>query len=525
MDSDPQLVDRVTVVGGGDVGLLTALALEKNLDGSEVVVIDDFEEDVPEVGKSTLTAVVRVLHKSLEIDRMRLLENVKLAWKTSVYLEDWCGKTFHSPLGVTIPVVNSLEEQSLHDSMASRNRNLTRDYQAEFHEFYYRYEQGDFSTMYGELAEHPGKTPFVISPSNPSTVEFGLFDVAYQFDSTSLNRFLRTICEERGIRLIDDRITEVQTGDDRIERIASDSTEYTADLYVDATGFRRLLMEELDNDFVDFNLPVDSAVVATTDVSLDDVTSATVVTTGDAGWFWQIDTVDIRDLGYVYSSSHISDEAAKREFIETRDEDIDMDDIRQYRFESGVLETPWVNNCVAAGNALGFVEPLQSTALTTSAVLAERLARLLGAHGKINHDDLRELYNTSTRATWEDVYKFISIYYLFNDGSTQFWEDARSIDIDPEDIPQYETYQTTGFASPDDWIRLTQPQTNVNGWYLYHLILRELGVESRFFEELDFEVDPDVVDAIDEHTAGLSDRTDDFLSYKEYYNSFHPGYD
>jgi len=180
---------------------------------------------------------------------------------------------------------------------------------------------------------------------------------------------------------------------------------------------------------------------------------------------------------------------------------------------------------VAAGNALGFVEPLQSTALTTSAVLAERLGRLLGAHGEVNHDGLRELFNTSTRATWEDVYQFISIYYLFNDGTTQFWEDARSIDVDPWEIPQYEAYQSSGFASPDDWVRLTQPQTDLNGWYLYYLILREMGVESRFFEELDFEVDPDVVNTIDEYTTGLSDRIDKFLNYREYYNSFHLGYD
>lgn len=523
MTGDIHQINQVKIVGGGDAGLLTALALEKALDEADIVVIDDFEEAVPEVGKSTLTALVRVLHESLDIDQQRLTQNVKLAWKSTVHFEDWCGRSFHSPLGASIPVVNSFDERSTSEPRAIRSENLTHGHMAEFHEFYYRYQKGEFSTLYGELAERPGLSPIIISPQNPMAVEMGLGEVAYHFDSNSLNRFLRTVCRERGVSLVDDRITDIEVNDSRIERIASKSTNYTADLYMDASGFKRLLMCELENDFVRFDLPVDSAVVTTTDLSLSDVVSATVVTSGDAGWFWQIDTVDVRDLGYVYSSDHISDEAAKRELIETRGEDIYLDEIRQYRFESGVMERAWVENCVVVGNALGFVEPLQSTALTTSALLAERFARLLGQHGGVNHRGVRKMYNSTTRETWDDIYKFISLYYMFNDGTTEFWKDARS--IDPGTIPQHESYQQSGFAAPGDRLSLTQPDTGLNGWYLYHLVLNQLGVESEFFEELEFTVDPAVAEAVDSYTEGLAGRADEFLSYQQFFGSFHPGFD
>jgi len=42
-------------------------------------------------------------------------------------------------------------------------------------------------------------------------------------------------------------------------------------------------MSELDNPLVEFDLPVDSAVKASVDVSLKEIVSATVVTTGEAG--------------------------------------------------------------------------------------------------------------------------------------------------------------------------------------------------------------------------------------------------
>ncbi|MEF8801291.1 MAG: FAD-dependent oxidoreductase [Halolamina sp.] len=520
MGSNSEQVDSVTVVGGGDVGLLTALALEKGLDSTDVVVVDDFEESVPEVGKSTLSYVVDFLLDSLEIDVTRLISDVKLAWKATVYFEDWCGSgPFHSPLGQPLPVVR--EEGN--GSGAERNR-LTPTHEAEFQEWLHRYREGNFATTYTELAETPGEAPVIAEGRG---IRRPLPSTSYHFDSRSFNEFLRTLCGERGVRLVDDRITAVETSDDRIDRVAGDETTYEADLYVDASGFERVLMGELDNEFVEFDLPVDSAVVTNVDIPFSEIVSATVVTTGDAGWFWQIDTAGdgggARDLGYVYSSEHISDEAARREFVDTRDEEFGADDTRLYRFDSGVLAEPWYNNCVAAGNALGFVEPLQSTALTTSCLLAARLARALGQHARVNHEGVRRMFNQSAMATWEEVYDFVSVYYKHNSGSTQFWEDARS--VNPGELEHHRSYQELGFAGWKDVYRHTRTGTDLNEYYLYYLVYRNLGVESAFYEGLDLEVDQEVIDRVEEYTASLPDQIDDYLGYEEFHGEYHPGYD
>ncbi|WP_276256588.1 FAD-dependent oxidoreductase [Halomontanus rarus] len=505
-------VESIIVVGGGDAGLLNALALEKGLAKADITVIDNFEDPIPEVGKSTLLTLARFLHQSLDIDQRRMLSEVKLAWKTTVHLKDWCGREFYSPLGAEIP-----------RSEQTSPVLLDQNHEREFQEFYYRYQQGNFDTIYGEVAEHPGKTALIVSKDDPTSMSKALPDAAYQFDTRSFNRFLRKVCRERGVTLVNDRITDVQTEDGGIASVASDEAEYTADLYVDATGFKRLLMNELDNEFREYDLPVDSAVVTQTDIDLSDIVSATVVTTGEAGWFWQIDTLEVRDLGYVYSSSHISDDDAKRELIEHREEDIADNEFSQYRFDSGVLEEPWLENCVAAGNAVGFVEPLQSTALTTAGIMAERLGRMLAKHGRVNHQGLRDLYNESALATWDEVYNFISLYYVFNSGSTDFWRDARQ--INPDGIPQHETYQESGFAAPTDRFRLTRTDADLNEYFLYHLILHELGVKSAFFESVDVDVDPTVVDAVETYTANLSDRVEQLLSYEEFYRRYPTNFD
>lgn len=523
MSNDQQhRIDSIGVVGGGDAGLLVALALEKGLDDTEVFVVDDFGESVPEVGKSTLGYLLTFLHERLEIKPSRLVEEVKLAFKTTVYLKDWCGKEFHSPLGKPLPTVRQVDTSGWAEPSVL-GEELTPENEAVFDEFHYRYETDEYTTLYNQLAETPGKSPMTIDEKNVFNIKKGLPDASYHFNSRSLNRFLRTICAERGVELIDDRVTEVTTADGWIERLAGDEGEYTADLYVDASGFRRVLMDELEVPMREFDLPVDSAVVATTDLSLSEIVSATVVTSGEAGWFWQIDTVDVRDLGYVYSSEHSSDEDAVQEFLERRPEEIDPDEIRRYRFESGVLETPWVTNCVAVGNAVGFVEPLQSTALTTSARLADRLATFLGLHGRINHQGLRDLFNETTLATWEEVYDFVSLYYKYNSGTTPFWEDAR--EINPNVIQQVETYRASGFCAPGTRAVLTRKGTDMNNYYLYYLVLKGLGVESEFHETLEHEPDPTVVERVEEYTDSVHERIDDFLSYEEFYHAFHPGFE
>ncbi|MFC4988278.1 MULTISPECIES: tryptophan 7-halogenase [Saliphagus] len=514
-------IDSIGIVGGGDAGLLTALALEKGLDDPEIFVVDDFDQSVPEVGKSTLRYLLTFLHDRLEISPTRLVEEVKLGFKSTVYLKDWCGKEFHSPLGKPLPTVSQVDLGKWVEP-TTRRESLSPENEAVFDEFHHRYEVGEYTTLYNELAETPGKTPMVLDDENVFDIQKGLPDASYHFNSESFNRFLRTLCRERGIDLIDDRIEAVESSEGWIDSIAG-AREYAADLYVDASGFRRLLMTELGTSLREFDLPVDSAVVATTDVSFDDIVSATVVTSGEAGWFWQIDTVDVRDLGYVYSSEHIDDEAALAEFVETRAERIDPDETRRYRFESGVLETPWANNCVAVGNAVGFVEPLQSTALTTSAKLADRLAMFLGMHGRINHDGVRELFNETTRATWEEIYDFVSLYYKYNSGETPFWTEAR--EINPGPIEQVESYRASGFCAPGTRASLTRTATDLNNYYLYYLVLQGLGVESEFHKGIDHEPDPAVVSRVEEYTDSVGDRIDDFLSYAEFYTTFHPGFE
>jgi len=222
----------------------------------------------------------------------------------------------------------------------------------------------------------------------------------------------------------------------------------------------------------------------------------------------------------VYSSAHRDIADAKAEFADARPEEIDTEDMAQYEFDSGVLATPWRGNCVAVGNALGFIEPLQSTALSTHCKLAAELTRGLAKHGRVNCEGLRRLFNETTRDTWEEVYDFVSIYYKYSSGSMPFWEDAR--EIHPEELEHFRSYQESGISAWQERSALTRTGTDLNGIHLYYMIFRSLGVKSAFYEDLAFDVDAAVADEVEAYTAALSDRADHLATYEDLRGTF-PG--
>lgn len=82
----------VTFVGGGDSGLLTALSLRQRHPEMTIRVVDDFDQNLPEVGKAPFKAIIGILHDFRDIDRRRLIKEVNLVFKHSVYFSEWCDK-------------------------------------------------------------------------------------------------------------------------------------------------------------------------------------------------------------------------------------------------------------------------------------------------------------------------------------------------------------------------------------------------------------------------------------------------
>ena len=488
-EEGPNEIDRIVIVGGGDAGLITALALQNTNESIDISIIDDFSQPIPEVGKSTISYIVFFLHEILDIDFTTFNNEVRPVWKGSVYFESWGSRgPFHIPF----------DGYTLDPPRPGKKR---------FEVAYSRHEDRNFRTPGEEMVEQR-KAPF------SDTGEM-YTQIAYHLGTDRFNEFLRKQCRRAGIELIDDRITDVTVQDNWIQSVHGEADTHAADLYLDASGFERALMSELNNEFESFDFLLDAAVVAKTDIEVDEIMPATVINSGEHGWFWQIDTYDWRDLGYVYSSAHASQDEAIAEFKAERPA-IEDAEIVSYSFESGMYDRAWVGNCIAIGNALGFVEPLQSTALTLNAMLTEYLSELIANHRRLNHPGVRDIYNMNAQDIWLNTFDFVSLHYLYADGDTPFWDDAR--DRTPNDrLQRYiDHYHNNGFASHEEFDR-RGPELNLFGALLYFQLMRELGVKSEFYEDLDITVSKTVRETMKRREQQIEERIDQFLSYEEVY--------
>jgi tryptophan halogenase len=144
----------------------------------------------------------------------------------------------------------------------------------------------------------------------------------------------------------------------------------------------------------------------------------------EAGWSWQIEHENWINRGYVYSSRFLNDDDARAELLRLAPKL--SNEPRLVKFRSGRYERFWVGNVVAVGNAAGFVEPLEATALQVVCIEASTLADVLLDSLAAPPPTLVQLYNDYNTRAWDDIRDFLAIHYKFNTRlETPFWRACR----------------------------------------------------------------------------------------------------
>ncbi len=247
---------------------------------------------------------------------------------------------------------------------------------------------------------------------------------AFHIENKKLVAWLENRCRENGVAITDATVRAAR-GENGIQALVTETGEkFTSDLYVDASGFRsELLARTLGQAFrsYDDSLFCDRAVIGGWPRTNEPIFPFTTAETMKAGWCWQIEHEHFINRGYVYASAFIKDEEALREFLEKNPKV--ATEPRVVRFRSGRYERTWVGNVVAVGNAAGFVEPLEATALQVICVQASTLADALADSLCEPTPTLVKLYNRYNADQWDDIRNFLAVHYKFNQRlETPFWQ-------------------------------------------------------------------------------------------------------
>jgi tryptophan halogenase len=393
----------VGVIGGGTAGYFAALALKRRFPELRVTMLESSSVPIIGVGEATTTLMPPFLHHQLGLDIVEMFRAVKPTFKLGIkFLWGLPGDHgFTYPFGDAWPIDSFAFERDL------RPQSLVSLL---------------MSDDLGPLVRGPDGSLLSLLPS---------LKFAYHLENKSFVAYLARTAALAGIDRVDATIDGVPVDDAGVARLhASDGRELSFDLYVDATGFRSLLLgSALGSPFKSFasSLFCDRAIVATLPQD-GPVEPYTTAETMNAGWCWRIPVAGEDHRGYVYASSFLDESAAVDEM---REKNHGMGEPSFVRFRSGRHRDFWVGNTVGVGNSYGFVEPLESTALHM--VIIE-IAYVLEALESLRNGRLDPAFpDTASRRIgehWDYLRWFLAVHYRFNRRlETPFWRAART-DVD-----------------------------------------------------------------------------------------------
>lgn len=404
-------IKRVVIVGGGTAGWLAACRLAAAGLGLDVTLIESPDIPTIGVGEGTWPTMRRTL-AAIGLGEAGFLQACNAAFKQGSRFDGWVtGAPGDSYLHPFTPPVEA------------DPAGLVAAWQA---------AGGPFAAA---VSAQAAVCAADLAPRQRAMPDYaGALNYAYHLDAGKFAALLaRHGVERLGVRHLRDHVTGTTLRDDG--DIAAVATRIhgavEGDLFLDCTGHAALLIGEhygvplVDRGHELFN---DRALAVQIPVGPDSpIAAQTIATAHAAGWIWDIGLPTRRGVGCVYSSAHMSDDAAAAVLRDYLGADASP---RRLTFRSAHRARFWKRNCLAIGLSAGFLEPLEASAI----VLIELSLDALIDNFPRTHDVMpvhARRFDALFRYRWDRIVEFLKLHYVLSRRDEPYWGDHR----EPATIP------------------------------------------------------------------------------------------
>ena len=408
-------LERLVIVGGGTAGWMAAVYLNRYLRRlkAKVVLVESPTLGTIGVGEATIPTLVHFV-RLMNLDENELMRRTSASYKLGIRFDGWHrpDTTYWHPFGI-----------------AARLDGLDL-----FHFWLKRRLDAGEALAYSDYSAHvqlslAEKSPRPFGGDTPIT-KVGSY--AFHLDASAFGDYLKEIATSEGVQHLFGDVQDVVL--DARGHIAhldvGGGRTLAGDLFIDATGFRgRLIEQALGDPWIDWSrfMLCDRAVALPLPRS-DRFPPYTLSTALAAGWRWEIPLSHRTGSGYVYSSAHLTAEAATEALIARSGlRRARSADPRHLTIRVGRRQNFWLRNCVAVGLASGFVEPLESTGIHLIQQAVMSLVEYLP--DRDFSEALRNAYNGRMAAAYDEVRDFIMLHYLLAGRDEPFWRDARNVPL------------------------------------------------------------------------------------------------
>jgi len=432
---------NIVIVGGGSsgwvvAGYLTSLIREKRLPDLKIILIE--APNVPRigVGESTVPSM-RATLDVMGLKEKDFLKSADATFKQAIEFVGWQkgeGHRFYHPFDRRTVMFPDQFRSGWLSSDRSQSWN-------------------DYASAQAHLCNRNLAPRALDWPDYQSFLPY-----AYHINA---DRFADCLRDEFTARGVDHVMTFVEgyhhhENGDLKELITADGQTITADLFIDCTGMRGLLIGDamgvayqdysdwlLCDRAVAFPLPYDQ-------YPTDKLKPYTRSIAMKEGWSWEIPLQSRRGVGYVYSSGFCDEETAAQDLASLQGVDLAQVTPRHLKFRVGSRDVFWKNNVIAMGLSGGFIEPLESTAIYIVEAAATALCDSFPGTADAMPSAARQ-FNRTIADLYAEVRDFVNLHYVLSRrDDTAFWQAASHKDRRTDTIAELmELWQHKGPSNFD----------------------------------------------------------------------------
>lgn len=422
-------INSIVIVGGGSAGWMSAATLIKAFPDKKITVIESSSIPTVGVGESTL-GQIRNWMNFIGLKEEDFFTSVDASYKTGIKFTDFYKKdygSFYYPFSATLPYMTDDAVVGLNTWLAKKHyypETPVEDYCRTWIPNTYALESNKYSD------NSDGR----LDPYRPE------IHTAYHFDAAKFGVYLRdNFCIPKGVTIVDAQVLDAVLSEDGIEILSLDNGDtLTADLFVDCTGWKSLLIGEyLKEPFNSYEDMLPNNRAWATRIQYKDKEKELEVSTNctaiENGWCWNIPLWSRLGAGYVYSDKFVDPEDAKEEFkkylmsdkmsVPRTREEVDSLEYKDIKMRIGIHNRVWVKNVVAIGLSAGFIEPLESNGLFTVHEFLLKLVKSLGREVTTQFDI--DTFNYGISEMYESFAQFVALHYTLSiRQDTSYWKNA-----------------------------------------------------------------------------------------------------
>jgi tryptophan halogenase len=390
---------NIVIAGGGLSGWISAFLLSSNYPEHSFIIIDS--QKIPNIGVGEGTSgyfVEKLILGTNKFTTQEFFRETKATPKLGIEFNDWdkIGDSFLSPIDCSI------------------TKDLAIDYSV-YVDYINNNRVGDSSKL--GLVRKEKNTPFYKNSN-----KFNFYDLGVHLDNSLTINFLKKhALTNKNLKCIDTVILSVVKNKDGIHGIVCENNFLIeGDLFLDCTGFKRILTK--DRKWISFNknLPVNSVITFQMkhDGNIDLVTQANAMKNG---WTWVIPTQERYGAGYVYCDYYTNEEQCTNEIL---DKYPSAKIGKKFSFKSGKQNECWTKNVISIGLSYHFLEPLQATSIHFILTQLDLIGKYcIKPTKEMSIDALsRKKYNSITDNIIDNYRDFVNVQYSGSRTDTKFWK-------------------------------------------------------------------------------------------------------